>query len=95
MIIKKGNNVGYKVDPEFEEDVQIFVDRADNFRAILHNKFLDKGLTIAENSDDELIVKIDELTDLIDSSYLFKTHEDLEEAEKKLNEIRGYISELR
>ena len=95
MIIKKGNNVGYKVDPEFEEDVEIFVDRADNCRAILHNKFLAKGLNIAANNDDELIVKIDELTDLIDSSYLFKTHEDLEEAEKKLNEIRRYISELR
>ena len=94
-MINRDKTVTYKVNPEFEEDVQIFVDRADNYCAILMNKMNAKGLHFNGTGDDEYSVKIIELTELMNSSYLFKNHEDLEKAEKKLNEIRIYISELR
>ncbi|HPY84605.1 MAG TPA: hypothetical protein PLS20_06180 [Ruminococcus flavefaciens] len=94
-MIKRDRTVTYKVDPEFEEDVDLFVDRAESTCAIFSKKMLDKGLKLDENSNNEIVLKNIELIKLINSAHLFRTAEELEEAKNKLKELRRYINEVR
>ncbi|MBE6842540.1 MAG: hypothetical protein E7510_06870 [Ruminococcus sp.] len=80
----------YDIDAERE----VFADRANKVCADFAKYLRVKGLN--ENMDEEnpIVKKYFEAIDLERKAYKLKTYDEIDEAERKLNEIRGFYCEL-
>ena len=80
-----------RYDIDVERDV--FIDRAVqtviNYENLIDNMGIDK-----KDIDNPVIIRYEEVARLSNAAYDFKTYEEIDDAEEKLDEIRRYHCEL-